>query len=323
MSQSQFENPQSFFYSLAIALGTLLPDDITTPKAIAEGKRVIRYIRFNYLEDDIFNEVRKRTYYLAKMRSKADNAAHLLEMVAFTQDEKDIFEPYYKETSFEVYNKLIPFVRNINPSYLDRYLSGYPLLNSDFYSVVSVMTALTSLNKKIQFNGKVYTNNVASVPALVWSSGSFSSGSNGVYITSSTTSTRWYYIQPNQTAIDTDNTDLDTLLGNIDGNYDVVFIGSDGLTLNPTLFTLTTELLTDTNLILFIEQFDWFNLNSIITADNIIFESIVVGIMSKWFMMALPEEAANYIALYQSLLTQVVSTLNNSNVWKRKYRTYP
>jgi len=247
----------SYFYGLAIKLGLMNSSDLLNPLYANKANKELSYLRFSYLEDDLYNEVRKRTYYIAKFRAEGPDKQHLMDLIALTGDDKEMFDPFYKRVTLEILELLTPFTRNMNPAYLDRAASG----------ILQIKEGAT-----------------------------FNAGDLG-FLAVDGSAIRVFKLNAGQAAV-------------------IIPAGA----FNSTNWTeQPKETYTDDKLILFVENYDWMNMNSVPTADAMIFESIVVGIMANWFMMVLPDEAKNYIPMYQSNLTQVVGALNSSSTWKRKY----
>ena len=60
-----------------------------------------------YKVDDIRNEVCKRTSYIGKLRS--DNGKNILDAVALTVDEEDLFLPFIQKAMADVFSPLSDF----------------------------------------------------------------------------------------------------------------------------------------------------------------------------------------------------------------------
>jgi len=241
-------NKLSYFNDLAVKMGIILPSDLLTPQYTSKANTNIRYLRFHYLEDEIYNEVRKRTYHIAKFRADGPEKQHLIDLIALTGDDKDMFEPFYQTVALELLEVFTPFTRNINPAYMDRVVSGIKLFAAGTY-------------KK---------DDLVSVSDSVWKCNVTTSVQTETFVATD------FVIQP-----------------------DIIY--------------------TDDKLIFFVEAYEWMNLNSTPITDKMVFEAIVIGIMANWFMFAFPEEAKNYIPMYQAKLIQVTGALNATGKWQRKY----
>jgi hypothetical protein len=62
-------------------------------------------LHLNYRLGDIQNEVEKRTSYLGKFR-KTEQSQHLLDLLAMTKDEENLFSPYANEAMADVFEEL-------------------------------------------------------------------------------------------------------------------------------------------------------------------------------------------------------------------------
>lgn len=115
---------QSYFFALSIAIGLIKESDLSLYQYSSIANRDVDFIRFAYKEEDLFDEVRKRTYYIAKMQADKVQEERMMGVIALTQDDKELFDPFYRQTTTEVLERLSPFTRNISPAYLDRVPSG-------------------------------------------------------------------------------------------------------------------------------------------------------------------------------------------------------
>ena len=155
---------QGYFYDMAIKLGIMLPTDVNLPQFAQKANNPIRYLQLSYTEEEIFNEVQKRTYFIARSRVDSPEKEHLLQQIAFTQDEKEMFDPYMQQAVQDLLDILSPFNRNINAACLDRAVSGVALWNAT--------TAYVPTNK-VASNGLVYeclvgNTNVTPVVGTNW-----------------------------------------------------------------------------------------------------------------------------------------------------------
>jgi len=302
--------PQSYFSDLALKTGTMLQSDIDK----LDPTKQYKILRFSYLEDDIFNEVRKRTYYIARMKTAGEQKNHLLDLIAMTGDEKDMFEPYYRQTTLELLEQLNPFTRNINPAYLDRLPCNYPEIKlSEFLQMTAGVTYLINGAKGNRFYDCIKSTNTIQYQAdLIIAEGVIVQQSLETRFTNPLITLREITAE--------ENTSWEALLATEQLSE---FFGVPDNTPQVEYAVENKDIIyTPDKLVIFVENYDWMNLNSIPTTDTMMFECITLGIMFNWFLIALPEEAKNYIAMYQQKLLQVSAALNSSNGWKRKY-TYP
>lgn len=69
-------------------------------------------LHFNYKKEDLQNEVEKRTSYLGKFR-RTEKASHLLDLIAMTKDEEDLFIPLMKSAMADVFDTFRSGVMNL------------------------------------------------------------------------------------------------------------------------------------------------------------------------------------------------------------------
>jgi len=84
---------------------------------------------------------------------------------------------------------------------------------------------------------------------------------------------------------------------------------------------IDTEYTVD-NISYLVERRNWMTPQALQMADTRLLEALVLGVMYKWLMFALPQEAANYLVLYTDAKQKLSTALNQSNIVQRKY-TYP
>ncbi|MBV5282176.1 MAG: hypothetical protein JZU53_07040 [Paludibacter sp.] len=143
---------QSYFFALSIAIGLMKESDLTLYQYTSIANRDVNFMRFAYKEEDLFDEVRKRTYYIAKMQADKAQEERMMGVIALTQDDKELFDPFYRQTTTEVLERLSPFTRNISPAYLDRAPSGAAEIKKD---------AVFAVDAKGFYGDKVYRCTVA------------------------------------------------------------------------------------------------------------------------------------------------------------------
>jgi hypothetical protein len=106
------------FYELAkFPLGLLTSEELSKAPYTEWKDKPFKAIIFYYNVADIFNEVKKRTAYLAKYRSGEQN---LIDVINITADEEDLFEPFLGEVIEEIAERLQSCSNNVIPSYIDR-----------------------------------------------------------------------------------------------------------------------------------------------------------------------------------------------------------
>jgi len=106
----------------------------------------ISLIVFYYKVADIFAEVYKRTSYIAKSRRDKDTKQHLLDVVAMTQDDDSVFQPFLLDATSQVFSCLAGFTREVSGAYLHQEVSGIlPLVDGSYVK-----------GAKVEYNGKVF-----------------------------------------------------------------------------------------------------------------------------------------------------------------------
>lgn len=69
-----------------------------------------KHVLFSYKTDDLRKEVLRRTSYLGKMRG-TENVPHLLDRIAFTEDESDLFSDYLKSSVSDAWDVISGFCK--------------------------------------------------------------------------------------------------------------------------------------------------------------------------------------------------------------------
>ena len=100
-------------YDIAIQLGLLSPQEVLTePYHMLVNTQVLT-ATYSVEIASVFSEVRKRTTYLAKMRS---GEQQLLDVIALTADEEDLFTPYMDDIVGEVAKRMRTMSGMITPA---------------------------------------------------------------------------------------------------------------------------------------------------------------------------------------------------------------
>ena len=100
-------------YDIAIQLGLLSPQEVLTePYHMLVNTQVLT-ATYSVEITSVFAEVRKRTTYLAKMRS---GEQQLLDVIALTADEEDLFTPYMDDIVGEVAKRMRTMSGMITPA---------------------------------------------------------------------------------------------------------------------------------------------------------------------------------------------------------------
>lgn len=94
------------------------------------AEKDVKLLVFYYPQKELFDSVFTRTSYIAKTRKDKETRQHLLDVVALTQDDSDIFNPFLKDASRKVFEKLQAFTREVNGAYAYLLPSGIPAFDS-------------------------------------------------------------------------------------------------------------------------------------------------------------------------------------------------
>ena len=122
--------------------------DINAPnQVVVESNLGVTLLVFYYKVSDIFNAVFERTSYIAKTRRDKETKSHLLDVIALTQDDATIFEPFLSDASSALFaDALHAFSRQVSGAYLNQHVSG----------IASVETKTYVKGDKVLHDGKVY-----------------------------------------------------------------------------------------------------------------------------------------------------------------------
>ena len=108
----------SEFYTLAVEkLGLLTSNDLDTYSYSLKQNEPVKAIIYKILVDDIFTEIKKRTAYMARLRS---GEASLLDIANMTSDDLQMFDPFIEEIAEEVAERMRTLSRFIVPSFIYR-----------------------------------------------------------------------------------------------------------------------------------------------------------------------------------------------------------
>lgn len=100
-------------YDIAMQLGLLTPHEfITEPYHMLVNTKILT-ATYSVEISSVFAEVRKRTTYLAKMRS---GEQQLLDVIALTADEEDLFTPYLDDIVGEAAKRMRTMSGMITPA---------------------------------------------------------------------------------------------------------------------------------------------------------------------------------------------------------------
>lgn len=197
-------------YDIAMQLGLLSPHEfITEPYHMLVNTKVLT-ATYSVEIASVFSEVRKRTTYLAKMRS---GEQQLLDVIALTADEEDLFTPYLDDVVGEVAKRMRTMSGMITPA-------------------------------------MIYKQNVV----------------------------------------------------------------GDG--------TAETPEFANTHIYFNTLRYQWQKPESMLLADNKLFEAIVTGVMARWYALVLPSELQFHETLYNINLEKLSAALNHSGPVRRIYNYF-
>lgn len=197
-------------YDIAIQLGLLSPQEVLAePYHMLVNTQVLT-ATYSVEIASVFSEVRKRTTYLAKMRS---GEQQLLDVIALTADEEDLFTPYMDDIVGEVAKRMRTMSGMITPA-------------------------------------MIYKQNVVG-----------------------------------------------------DGTAEVPEFANTHIYFN----TL---------------RYQWQKPESMLLADNKLFEAIVTGVMARWYALVLPSELQFHETLYNINLEKLSAALNHSGPVRRVYNYF-
>ena len=197
-------------YDIAMQLGLLSPHEfITEPYHTLVNTKVLT-ATYSVEIASVFAEVRKRTTYLAKMRS---GEQQLLDVIALTADEEDLFTPYLDDVVGEVAKRMRTMSGMITPAMI--------------------------------YKQKVVGDGTAETPEFA-----------------------------------------------------------------------------DTHIYFNTLRYQWQKPESMLLADNKLFEAIVTGVMARWYALVLPSELQFHETLYNINLEKLSTAINHSGPVRRVYNYF-
>ena len=84
----------------------------------------VSLVVYYYKVADLFEEVYKRTSYIARSRRDKETKTHLLDMIAMTQDDQSVFAPFLRDASSKLLEALVAFTKQVSGAYLHENVSG-------------------------------------------------------------------------------------------------------------------------------------------------------------------------------------------------------
>ena len=106
------------FFQLAVSpLGLLTAEELNQLPYSDRKDKPVKAIIYSQNVADIFNEVKKRTAYLAKLRS---GEQQLIDIINLTADEEDLFLPFLDDVIEDVSERMQTCSNGIVPSCIDR-----------------------------------------------------------------------------------------------------------------------------------------------------------------------------------------------------------
>ena len=190
------ETTYNEFYSLAVNhLGLITANELNSLPYSERKDKPFKAVIYSQNVSDVFTEVKKRTAYLAKLRS---GEQQLIDIINMTADEEDLFEPFLGEVIEEVAERLQSCSNGVIPSYIDRTAiestnykadnfsfivcqfdwmipNGQPMTDKRiFEAIVSGIMykwLLMAYPPEAQFYGAVYTENMQKLSAALNTTG--------------------------------------------------------------------------------------------------------------------------------------------------------
>lgn len=108
----------SEFYNIAVdKLGILTASDLEDCRYSINMNRNVKAIVYTLSVDDLFGEIKKRTAYMARLRSVE---IPLLDISNMTSDDKQMFDPFIAEVAEEVSERMRTMSGIIIPSFIFR-----------------------------------------------------------------------------------------------------------------------------------------------------------------------------------------------------------
>lgn len=310
------------------------------------------YYRLEWLQQ----EIEKRSSYLGKFR-KTEEQQHLLDLLAMTKDEQDLFYPFVKAASADVFDALQKYTGGVDNAYKfnegnkTKVLTAVPQVLFDthpYYESTDGNEELNieySLQQPIDFNKyevKVSLEIVYTIEYTINATQQTIQETRTMIIeTTDFDDTYCTFIftiplKPGTTEFSAERfvqldsfkqqepVDFRTLT--ITDKQPDTFKKGDYVLLNNELYIAQADGDVNDISVLQKQEYDfresvhylleypnYLNENMIEPIDTAVFEALVNRVIFKWLMLAYPDEAENYLALYNEALQQVKSRFVRSN----------
>lgn len=121
-----------------------LPDVL---QKISSGDTSTQFLVFTYPREDIFEEVYKRTSIIGKHRTNKEGTQNMLNTLALTKDDDDIFESFLYDAAARVFECFTAFTKRHTGSYLCLAESGINVFDE---------AKAYAVDDKVVYSGKVY-----------------------------------------------------------------------------------------------------------------------------------------------------------------------
>ncbi len=312
------------------------------------------YYRLEWLQQ----EIEKRSSYLGKFR-KTEEQQHLLDLLAMTKDEQDLFYPFVKAASADVFDALQQYTGGVDNAYKfnegnkTKILTAVPQVLFDthpFYESTDPigneeLNIEYSLQQPIDFNKyevkvsleiqytieytiKATSQKVQEQRSMIIETTNFDNTYCSFDLVIPLALETTEFSEERFVSLDSfkqgEQVDFRTLT--ITDKQPDTFKKGDYVLLNNELYIAQAD--GDVNDIsvlqkqeydfresvhYLLEYPDYLNENMIEPIDTAVFEALVNRVIFKWLMLAFPDEAENYLALYNEALQQVKSRFVRSN----------
>lgn len=270
-------------------------------------------MNFWYKLDWLQKEIEKRSSYLGKLR-RTEEAQHLLDLIAMTKDEEDLFYPFANAAMADVFDEL--------EKYTPRHGRCYFWNENIPFVKVESNTDEFHIDDLVEYNGKLYIawlDNVLVPVGIVFDNTEDAEdvysvtairdeehdaiGGEHTYCFYDEVSGYYYYCDKEEPEVgdkvyewggDNDFTEIGSVTGDT--------MGWDGIELEKKL----------------VETFDWrksihyllafprdWHVNVAEPLDTAIFEALVARIMFKWLEYAYPDEAPRYLEEWNECIKKV------------------
>lgn len=128
------EAKNKFFKSLSLYVGGM--NETTTPEQILAATVETRQVKltvFYYSYQTLLDTVMQRTAYIAKTRRDKETKAHLLDVIALTQDDTSIFSPFAVDSASACLGALEAFTKQVQNAFLYKASSGIEEVETKTY----------------------------------------------------------------------------------------------------------------------------------------------------------------------------------------------